>query len=61
MTENKKLDDGAKNGCFLPENGFHVFVPYNKEPEKVIVCDVCGHKNPDNTALCEMCSNYLLG
>ena len=27
----------------------------------VIVCDVCGHVNPENTALCKMCSNYLEG
>ena len=24
-----------------------------------IQCFVCGHKNPVNTGICEMCSNYL--
>ena len=27
--------------------------------EDFVVCTVCGHKNPKNTGLCEMCSNYL--
>ena len=26
---------------------------------KMIVCDMCGHANPEFTALCQMCSNYL--
>ncbi len=24
-----------------------------------IVCPVCGHANPNYTAICKMCSNYL--
>ena len=28
--------------------------------EKKIICEVCGHANPENTAICCMCSNYLL-
>ena len=41
-----------------PATGIPVFI---SPPEKqtYIVCDMCGHKNPENTALCEMCSNYL--
>ena len=27
--------------------------------EKLVVCDVCGHANPEFTSLCLMCSNYL--
>lgn len=27
--------------------------------DKRIVCEVCGHSNPAENALCEMCSNYL--
>ena len=29
------------------------------EKEKKIVCDVCGYANPEHTAQCKMCSNYL--
>ncbi len=25
----------------------------------LIVCEVCGHKNPKDVAMCTMCSNYL--
>ena len=28
--------------------------------QKLIVCDMCGHANPEFTALCQMCSNYLI-
>ena len=31
-----------------------------KKPE-FIICDVCGHSNPEDAALCKMCSNYLEG
>ena len=24
-----------------------------------VVCQVCGHKNPKDTGMCVMCSNYL--
>ena len=36
-----------------------VYVPITQEKEKKIICDVCGHANPEYTALCEQCSNYL--
>jgi hypothetical protein len=42
--------DGAKT----------VIVNHTEKPA-VIICDVCGHVNPENTALCKMCSNYLKG
>ena len=32
-----------------------------KEKEKFVICEMCGHANPENTALCKMCSNYLKG
>ena len=32
-----------------------------KEKEKFIVCEVCGYANPEKTAICKMCSNYLKG
>ena len=31
----------------------------NKQEER-IVCPVCGHPNPEFTAICKMCSNYLI-
>lgn len=30
-----------------------------KEPHR-IVCPMCGHANPDYTAMCKKCSNYLI-
>lgn len=41
------------------ENGQVLLVPYKTENPKRIVCDMCGHVNSEDTALCEMCSNYL--
>ena len=29
--------------------------------EEKVICDVCGHANPEHTAICKMCSNYLKG
>ena len=37
-----------------------IVIPCKTEDKKYRVCDVCGHSNPDNIAICEMCSNYLL-
>ena len=31
----------------------------NEKVENKKVCDVCGHPNSEDSALCEMCSNYL--
>ena len=36
-----------------------VFIPVASEKEKYIICDMCGHANPENKAMCDMCSNYL--
>ena len=32
-----------------------------KEKENLVICEVCGHANPEKTAICKMCSNYLEG
>ena len=36
-----------------------IIIPYGIEKKKMIVCDVCGHANPEYTAICKNCSNYL--
>lgn len=36
-----------------------VCVRVQKPETKPIVCDVCGHANPEGTSICEMCSNFL--
>jgi len=36
-----------------------VLVSDAKKDEVKVVCPVCGHANPEHTALCKMCSNYL--
>ena len=35
-----------------------IVVPTNVEQKKWI-CEVCGYANPEYTALCKKCSNYL--
>ena len=55
----KKTNEKAPSGSVFPENGVPIFVPWKQEKENVIVCEVCGHKNQENTAICVMCSNYL--
>lgn len=27
--------------------------------KSIVICEVCGHGNPEGVGLCEMCSNYL--
>ena len=36
-----------------------LIIPYKVEETKKIVCEVCGYANPDYTAICKKCSNYL--
>ncbi len=36
-----------------------IVVPTNNIEQKKWVCEVCGHANPEYTALCKKCSNYL--
>jgi len=47
-------DDDEKN---TPQQNEFIFFP--QQQEETIVCDVCGHVNKKNVAICEMCSNYL--
>lgn len=35
-------------------------VPCEATEPKRIVCPMCGHANPDYTAICKKCSNYLM-
>ena len=56
MAENNVL----KNATDLSDQKT-VVITQQPEKEKVVVCDMCGHANPENTAICKMCSNYLKG
>ena len=38
-----------------------VVLTQEKANDAVVVCDVCGYVNPEHTAMCKMCSNYLEG
>lgn len=39
-----------------------IVLPYPAENKpSYVICDVCGHRNPEDVALCKMCSNYLEG
>lgn len=50
------VDDVEKNDDEQGKVSLEVKLPNN---DNLVVCKVCGHKNPRNTGLCEMCSNYL--
>lgn len=36
-----------------------ILIPTKPALQKTVICDMCGHTNPDNVAFCKMCSNYL--
>ena len=55
METEKKCSDAAICG------GEMVIVPREKIEPKLVLCDMCGHKNPVEKDLCEKCSNYLKG
>ena len=38
-----------------------VVLANSQPPIKKVVCDMCGYANPEHTAICKMCSNYLKG
>ena len=59
MAKNEKQPTPNEQKPTIPENAYPVFVPYQNEKKILIVCEVCGHANPQYTALCEKCSNYL--
>ena len=42
------------------EQTTQIIIPCKTEDKKFRICDVCGHSNLDNVAICEMCSNYLI-
>lgn len=41
------------------ENVLPVFFTAPASSEKRIVCELCGYANPEFTAQCKKCSNYL--
>lgn len=51
LSDVDKNDDNEQGRVSLD-----VKLPNNND---LVVCQVCGHKNPRNTGMCEMCSNYL--
>lgn len=51
LSDVDKNDDNEQGRVSLD-----VKLPNNND---LVVCKVCGHKNPRNTGMCEMCSNYL--
>ena len=36
-----------------------IVIPLNNIPQKKWICEVCGYANPEYTAQCKKCSNYL--
>ena len=36
-----------------------IIIPVNNAEPRKIICDVCGHANPEYTSQCKKCSNYL--
>ena len=55
-----KNTEAIKSQCDqLRQTGTGVLVPYAVDRPKKIICDVCGHANTEDSALCKMCSNYL--
>ena len=59
MANNEKSSKNNENNAATNENVYPVFIPCQKEEKILVVCDVCGYANPQYTALCKKCSNYL--
>lgn len=55
------VDNNALNGIVEPSDAKTIVITNANEKKEVVLCDVCGHANPENTAICKMCSNYLKG
>lgn len=36
-----------------------IVIPINNAQPKKLICEVCGYANPEYTAQCKKCSNYL--
>ena len=46
----------------LKESGsFTECPPLIAPKQEKVICEVCGHANPEFTSICTMCSNYLKG
>ena len=54
----KKEDTNKQNT--IQNNSCPLFISCNNKKEETIVCEVCGHVNPEKTAICKKCSNYLI-
>ena len=52
----EKENEVEKENVDKKRISLEVEVPTNDD---LIVCKVCGHKNPKSTGICEMCSNYI--
>ena len=52
--DNNKTHQEATGAVASP-----ILIPYEQKDKKYVLCDMCGHANPEYTAQCEMCSNYL--
>ena len=57
VEKTKKELEKAQNTIVIDGQPF--VVPIVSDKKKFISCDVCGHANPEEASLCEMCSNYL--
>ena len=56
------MDTQKSNAKIIEEtlsNKEKVPVVYSVEKPEFIVCEMCGHKNPEKTAICNNCSNYI--
>ena len=47
------------NSCNYEQSSGKINLSLDIPQKEYIQCFVCGHKNPPNTGICEMCSNYL--
>ena len=45
----------------IPDGEGYVLVPADRIEALTVVCDMCGHQNPEGKELCEKCSNYMKG
>ena len=53
--ENKQKD----NATNATHQQSQIVIPINNPTPVKWICEVCGYANPEYTALCKKCSNYL--
>ena len=56
------MDSIAKSAVVAPETisgAKTIVLTHDKQNSVRVVCEVCGYANPEHTAICKMCSNYL--